>query len=86
MCARPSHWLLSLAMRRQPSCCTGRATALSIHGASELLELAIRAKSRRVTCKPGDNIRHIVIVVSIAKPRLGSAPIFKGIATFTHGL
>ena len=53
---------------------------------SEELEKAIKAKGGRVTYKPLDNIGHIAIVVSIANPTLGGAPVLKEIASFIEGL
>ncbi|MDA0341939.1 MAG: alpha/beta hydrolase [Proteobacteria bacterium] len=69
--------------------------ALLLHGSSdgtvypwnsEMLEQAIKAKGGRVSYQPLDNIGHIAIVVSIAKPGLGGAPVLKEIATFIRGL
>jgi acetyl esterase/lipase len=53
---------------------------------SEELEKAIKAKGGRVTYKVMNNIGHIAIVVSIAKPGLGGAPVLKEIAGFIQGL
>lgn len=53
---------------------------------SEELEKAIRARGGRVTYKALDNIGHIAIIVSIAKPGLGGAPVLKEIASFIEGL
>ncbi len=53
---------------------------------SEELEKAIKAKDGRVTYKVLDNIGHIAIVVSIAKPILGGAPVLKEIEEFIEGL
>jgi acetyl esterase/lipase len=53
---------------------------------SEELEKAIKAKGGRVAYKILDNIGHIAIVVSIAKPGLGGAPVLKVIASFIEGL
>jgi acetyl esterase/lipase len=68
---------------------------LLLHGAtdgtvypwnSEELEKAIKAKGGRVTYKTLENIGHIAIVVAIAKPGLGGAPVLKEIANFISGL
>lgn len=53
---------------------------------SEELEKAIKAVGGRVTYKPLSNIGHIAIVVSIAKPGLGGAPVLKEIEQFIEGL
>ncbi len=53
---------------------------------SEELEKALKAKGGRVTYKVLDNIGHIAIVVSIAKPGLGGAPVLKEIEEFIEGL
>ena len=53
---------------------------------SEELEKAIKAAGGQVTFRPLDNIGHIAIVVSIAKPGLGGAPVLKEIEEFIEGL
>lgn len=53
---------------------------------SEELEKAIKAAGGRVTYRALENIGHIAIVVSIAKPGLGGAPVLKEIAGFIEGL
>jgi acetyl esterase/lipase len=69
--------------------------ALLLHGTkdatvyswnSEELAEAISAAGGKVTYKPLDNIGHIAIVVSIAKPGLGGAPVLKEIEEFIEGL
>ena len=69
--------------------------ALLLHGTkdatvypwnSEELAEAISATGGKVTYKPLDNIGHIAIVVSIAKPGLGGAPVLKEIEEFIEGL
>jgi acetyl esterase/lipase len=74
---------------------SGAPPALLLHGNkdgtvypwnSEELEKAIKVAGGRVTYKPLDNIGHIAIVVSIAKPGLGGAPVLKEIEEFIEGL
>ena len=74
---------------------SGAPPGLLLHGTtdgtvyplnSEELEKTIKAKGGRVTYKPLENIGHIAILVSIAKPGLGGAPVLKEIASFIEGL